>query len=254
MTRILLNGLRMHFLLMSRSLGEQLALTLWPVVYATIAYYLFGTESDPEVLLTASLGATVMAIWSSVSFGAGGAIQNQRGLGTLELLVAAPVPFAAVLAPIAVATSALGVYSLVATLAWGRLLFGIPLHFEHPLLFAVSLPVAVVAIGMLGLILASTMIYYRAALFLSASLDYPVWLVTGLLVPLSLLPGWVEPISWVLAPTWGMRAIRESAVGGDPLTAIAVCLVLTAVYAVAAGFCLRGFERLARERATLALT
>jgi hypothetical protein len=51
-----------------------------------------------------------------------------------------------------------------------------------------------------------------------------------------------------------MRAIRESAVGGDPLTAIAVCLVLTAVYAVAAGFCLRGFERLARERATLALT
>jgi ABC-2 type transport system permease protein len=253
-TRVLLNGLRMHFLLMSRSLGEQLSLTLWPIVYATIAYYLFGTESDTEVLLNASLGAAVMAIWSSVAFGAGGAIQLQRGLGTLELLVAAPVPFAAVLAPIAVATSALGVYSLAATLLWGRLLFGIPLHFEHPLLFAVSLPVAVVAIGMLGLILAATLIYYRAALFLGASLDYPVWLVTGLLVPLSLLPAWVEPISWLLAPTWGMRAIRESAIGGSPLTAIAACLALTAVYAAVATFCLRGFERLARERATLALT
>jgi ABC-2 type transport system permease protein len=253
-TRILLSGLRIHFLSMSRSLGEQLSLTLWPPIYATIAYYLFGAESDPEVLLTASLGVTVMAIWSSVAFTAGGAIQIQRRLGTLELLVAAPVPFGAVLAPIAVAASALGVYSLAATLLWGRLLFGIPLHFEHPLLFALSLPVAVVAIGMLGLILAATMIYYRAALFLSASLDYPVWLVTGLLVPLSLLPGWVEPISWVLAPTWGMRAIRESTVGGSPLTAIAVCLALTVVYAVVAAFCLRGFERLARERATLALT
>ena len=254
MTRILLNGLRIQFLLMSRSIGELVSLTLGPVVYATIAYYLFGTDSDPEVLLTASLGATVMGIWSSVAFTAGGAIQLQRGLGTLELLVAAPVPFGAVLAPIAVAASALGVYCLAATLLWGRLLFGIPLHFEHPLLFALSLPVAVVAIGMLGLILAATMIYYRAALFLSASLDYPVWLVTGLLVPLSLLPGWVEPISWVLAPTWGMRAIRESTVGGDPLTAIAVCLALSVGYAVVAAFCLRGFERLARERATLALT
>ena len=254
MTRVLLSGLRIHFLQMSRSAGELVSITVWPILYATIAYYLFGAESDPEVLLTASLGATVMAIWSSVAFGAGGAIQIQRGLGTLELLVAAPVPFGAVLAPIAIATSAIGVYALAATLLWGRVLFGIPLHFEHPLLFALSLPVAIIAIGMLGLILASTLIYYRAALFLGASLEYPVWLVTGLLVPLSVLPGWVEPISWLLAPTWGMRAIRESAVGGDPLAAIAVCLALSAVYAAIAAVCLRGFERLARERATLALT
>jgi ABC-2 type transport system permease protein len=89
----------------------------------------------------------------------------------LELLVAAPVPFAAVLAPITIATSAIGVYALGATLFWGRLLFGIPLHFEHPLLFAISLPAAIAAIGMLGLILASTLIYYRAALFLGASLE-----------------------------------------------------------------------------------
>jgi hypothetical protein len=30
-------------------------------------------------------------------------------------------------------------------------------------------------------------------------------------------PDWVRPISWVLAPTWGMNAIRESALGGSPL-------------------------------------
>jgi hypothetical protein len=51
-----------------------------------------------------------------------------------------------------------------------------------------------------------------------------------------------------------MRAIRESTVGGDPLTAIAVCVALSVAYAVVAAFCLRGFERLAREQATLALT
>ena len=38
----------------------------------------------------------------------------------------------------------------------------------------------------------------------------------GFLVPLTLLPAWVQPISWVLAPTWGMSAIREPALGGAP--------------------------------------
>jgi ABC-2 type transport system permease protein len=252
--RLLLSGLRVHFLQLSRSSIEVVGITFWPIIYATIAYYMFGAESDPSVLLTASLGATVMAIWSSVAFSSGGAIEIQRRLGTLELLVAAPVPFVAVLAPITIASSAIGVYALGATLLWGRLLFGIQLHFEHPALFGLSLPVAIAAIGMLGLVLASTLIYYRAALFLGASFDYPVWLITGLLVPLSVLPGWVEPISWLLAPTWGMRALRESTVGGSPLSSIAVCLALSACYGIVAVVCLRAFERLARARATLALT
>jgi len=251
--RLLASGLRIHFIQLSRSASDLLGITVWPILYATIAYYMFGAASDPRVLLTASLGATVMAIWSSVAFSAGGAIEIQRRLGTLELLVAPPVPFGAVLAPITIATSAIGIYALGATLLWGRLLFGIPLHFVHPVLFALSLPVAIVAIGMLGLILASTLIYYRAALFLGASFDYPVWLVTGLLVPLSVLPGWVAPISWLLAPTWGMRAIRESTVGGAPLSAIALSIALSACYAAIGLVCLRAFERLARERATIAL-
>ena len=81
-----------------------------------------------------------------------------------------------------------------------------------------------------------------------------MWLVTGLLIPLSVLPGWVAPISWLLAPTWGMRAIRESTIGGSPLSAIGMCLALSACYGAIAVACLRAFERLARERATLALS
>jgi ABC-2 type transport system permease protein len=74
-TRLLLSGLRIHFIQLSRSVSELVSITLWPIIYATIAYYMFGAESDPDVLLTASLGATVMAIWSSVAFSSGGAIE-----------------------------------------------------------------------------------------------------------------------------------------------------------------------------------
>ena len=35
-------------------------------------------------------------------------------------------------------------------------------------------------------------------------------LLLGLLVPLTLFPGWVTWIAYALPPTWGMAAIRAS--------------------------------------------
>ena len=137
---------------------------------------------------------------------------------------------------------------------WGRLLFGVPIHIEHLLLFAVSIPAAVLSIGLLGLVLASTFVLYRSASSLSQALEYPIWTITGMLIPLSLLPGWIGPIAWVLAPTWGMEAVRNSALGGDVLQPLLLCLALSAAYTVLSMLLLHHFERLARERATLSLT
>jgi len=94
----------------------------------------------------------------------------------------------------------------------------------------------------------------RNANSLSNLLEYPVWLVTGLLVSLSLLPGWSRPLSWVLAPTWGIRGMREAALGGDPAIPVAICLGLGLVYLVIGHFTLGYFEVRARRSATLALT
>jgi len=76
----------------------------------------------------------------------------------------------------------------------------------------------------------------------------------GLLVPLSLLPGWVGPLAWILSPTWGMRAIRDAAFGGNAWPEIGLCAGLGVVYVVLGSIALRNFERLARDRATLSLT
>ena len=156
----------------------------------------------------------MMGIWSSTLFGSGGALQWNRWQGTLELLVAAPPPFVVVLLPLTLATSVTGAYALVATLLWGRIFFGVPLHFAHPAAFVVAVPAAVLSLGLMGLLMASSFVLYRHANALSNLLEYPVWLATGLLFPVALLPGWVTPLSWVLAPTWGIRAIRHAALGG----------------------------------------
>jgi ABC-2 type transport system permease protein len=227
---------------------------LQPLIFATIAFYVFRAGGKEGTLLYAAIGAGLMGIWSSTLFGSGGAIQWQRWQGTLESLIVAPPRFILVLAPLTVATATIGLYALVATLLWGRLLFGVPIHLAHPWLFALAVPATVVSLGFLGLVLAATFILYRHANALSNLLEYPIWLITGLLVPLSLLPGWVHPFSWVLAPTWGVRAIREAALGGDPLPAIGMCGALAVVYLAIGSVALRLFETLARKQATLSLT
>lgn len=253
--RVIALGLAIHFKNLSRNAFDVMATTIWPLVYASLAYFMFRAGAGAETLLLASLGATVMGIWSVTTVGAADAIQRQRWAGVLELLVAAPTPFWAVLIPITIATSAIGIYSLVSTLLWGRFLFGIPLQLEQPVLFALSIPPMIVSIGLLGFVMASVVVRFRAGWAVGNMFEYPVWIVTGLLIPVALLPGWAEPISWALAPTWGMRALSDSAFGGDsPLLAIGMCLVLSVAYTLVGAVLLGRFLQSARRRATLSLT
>ena len=252
--RVVWGGLRFHVKTLMLSNFFLLTTFLLPAIFASIAFFLVEAGGRPGTLLYTALGAGMMGVWSSTLFGSGGAIQWQRYQGTLELLVATPSPFLLVLLPITLASATVGAYSLGMTLVFGRVVFGVPLDLAHPVALVVAIPAMVIGLGFLGLLLATTFVLYRYANALSNLLEYPVWLATGLLVPVSLLPVWVEPISWVLAPTWGVRAIRESALGGDPWSSIGMCLALAVLYVVLAWFFLRIFERLARDRATLSLS
>ena len=225
-----------------------------PLIFATLAYYLFKAGNHrPGTLLYAALSAGLMGIWTSTLFGSGGAINFQRWQGVLEPLVAAPPRYVLILFPQTLAAASIGLYSLVSTLLWGRLLFGIPLHFAHPGAFAVAVVVTIFSLGVLGLIMGASFILYREANALSNMLEFPIWIVTGVIVPLSLLPGWTHPISWVLAPTWGYRAIHNAAPGGNPWPGILVALGLAAVYFVIGQIVVDVFERRARREATLSL-
>jgi ABC-2 type transport system permease protein len=237
-----------------RSPFDGIGNVIYPLFFATTAFFVFRAGQSPRTLIYASLGAAVMGMWSSVSTSAGSAMQRERWWGTLELLVAAPRHFSLVMLPATLGLATVGIYNLTATLLWGRFAFGIPLTIEHPLLFGLAVIGTVLAFGGLGLLFAVSFVRFRAAWVLGNFFEYPVWLICGFLVPLALLPAWVRPISWVLAPTWGMNAIRESALGGTPLPDLLLCLGLGAVYI---GFAVLVTDRVlgdARARGSLSLT
>lgn len=225
-----------------------------PIFYATIAYYMFRSGSRSGSLLYVSLGAGMMGIWSSTLFGSGGLIQWQRWQGTLELGVAAPPPMALVYLPFSLANAVTGAYALAATLVWGRLVFGVPLDLAHPWLFPLALVATVVALGLMGLVLASTFILYRYANAMANLLEYPVWIASGLIFSTAILPVWTRPISWILPPYWGVLALRRAALGGEVWGPLGMVLLLGAASLAISTLTFRAFEHLARARATLSLT
>jgi ABC-2 type transport system permease protein len=252
--RVLGWGWAFHAKMMTRSAFDGLLAVLWPLFFATVAFFMFRSGGDPELLVHAALGAAVMGVWTATSVPASSALQRARWHGVLELLVATPVHFSLVLLPVTVATSAIGLYCLAATIIWGKFVFGIDLPMEQPFAFAVAIPLTVIAVGMFGFLLAVAFVRFRRSWAMGAVLEYPVWLICGFLVPLSLLPGWVQPISWALAPTWGMNAIRQASTGGSPWPDIALCFALGLGYVGIGVLVLDVVLRSAREHATLALT
>jgi len=200
MPRQIWTGFAMNLKMLGTSGFFILTAVVQPVIFATIAFYMFKSGGRPGTLLYTALGAGMMGVWSTTLFGSGGMIQWQRWQGTLELSVGAPPPMVLVYLPFSLANAVTGAYALAATLVWGRLVFGVPLHFAHPFLFVVALVVTVVALGLMGLVLASTFILYRYSNAMANLLEYPVWIASGLVFSTSILPGWTRPISWALPP------------------------------------------------------
>src|SRR5712691_3317762 len=170
--RLLGLGWLMHMKMLSTSSFNGLLGIVYPLFFATVAFFMYRAGS-PQALLYASLGASVMGIWGTTSTAAGAALQRERWHGTLELLVAAPAPFALILLPVTIAMASIGLYSMATTLLWGWALFGIDVHIHHWLLFCLAVPATVISIGMCGFLLAVSFVRYRTSWALGNMLEYP---------------------------------------------------------------------------------
>ena len=240
--------------MIATSAFDGMLMVVWPLFFATAAFLLYRASGQAQAALYAGLGASVMGTWSAIATTASNVLQRERSQGTLELIVSTPTSFVLTLLPTTVAMATLGGYSLIATLLWGRFVFDIPLHVGDPAAFVLCTAVAVASVAMVGFLLSVAVVRYRTAWALGNLLEYPGWLVCGFLIPVNVLPWWVGWISAVLPPTWGMRAIRDVAVGAAPWADLGRCAGVAAGYAALGSLLSITVLRSARRHATLSLS
>jgi len=235
-----------------------------PFVFTTVALTLFKGSTGPFGLY-AILGGGIMGMWGNTLYSSGFAIEFEKWQGTLEEVMAAPSKLILVIAGRSASNAVFGLTNMAAVLLIAVLGFRVPLGIENPLLFIVALILTLLSLSALGLIFASAFVLSRSAQALTNGLETPLYIISGSMFPVALLPFWIHPAAYILGPTWGVDAIRLTASQeyasqtfwtgmGTNLAIIldlAVMVLITLAYVVIATVLFKMVEKRARIQGTL---
>ena len=225
-----------------------------PFVFTVVALTLFKEVSGPFALY-AILGGGMMGMWGNTLYSSGFAIEFEKWQGTLEEVLAAPSNLMHVIAGRSVSNALMGLTNMVAILLIASLGFKVPLGVANPILFAVSLVLTLLSVSTLGLIFASAFVLSRSAQVFTNGLEFPIYIISGSMFPIALLPFWIHPASYILGPKWGIDAIREAA-SSESVSLyfwenLGVMILITVIYVVTATALFKLVEKKARKDGTL---
>jgi ABC-2 type transport system permease protein len=235
-----------------------------PFVFTTVALTLFKDSTGPFGLY-AVLGGGMMGMWGNTIYASGFAIEFERWQGTLEEIIAAPSNLMHVITGRAISNAFFGLTNMVAILLIAAGGFRVSLGIADPLMFTVALLLTLLSVSALGLIFASAFVLSRSTQALTNGLETPLYIVSGSMFPIALLPFWIHPAAYILGPTWGVDALRLATSadyvsqsfwsGMSPSMAIfldlAVMVLITAAYVAIATFLFKLVEKRARLTGTL---
>jgi ABC-2 type transport system permease protein len=192
-------------------------------------------------------------------------IDDREHYSTLKYIYLAPFPYLVYLLGRGVARFITATMAVVITLAFGILVFGLPLRLAQinlPLFF-VTLVLGILSLAFLGLFLgALTLLMTRESWEVGEGVAGALYIFSGAIFPLSVLPTWLRPIGLVLPITYWLELIRRSLLGSTAaafptfatttdLELLAILAGMTILYGVLAVLFFRWAENRARQRGLL---
>jgi len=187
-----------------------------PIIIAVLGLWMLK-DKGADAAMFVVVGSGLTGLWSSLLFISGGSINTERWSGTLEALVALPTPFQVIVFGKNLANVLQSLVSMVVGYFIAAYAFGYSLNIQQPLLFVISLLLAVIAFISFGLIIAPIFIMNPGVRAWQNAMEFPVYVLCGFLFPIALLPGWTTPVSWLLPPYWAAIALHGTSTGGASL-------------------------------------
>jgi ABC-2 type transport system permease protein len=204
----------------------------------------------------AVMAPVLIALWALALLDSGEIIEGDRWQGVLEAAVAAPASFGLVVLGRVFAVTAIGLLSFVEVWLVARLLFGFWIEIEHPIAFVLTLAATAFAVSGTAVIMAAVFVLSRSPRTFQNSLSFPFYVLGGVLVPVSFLPDWLEPVSGGIFLSWSADLLRDSVGEGavdDLAVRLGVVVLLGAIgFAVGYGLLARILQR-ARSEGSLGL-
>ena len=229
------------------------------VMYSIITQGNFNDPLFPYMYLGNAFYMYVGQVMTGISWAV---LDDREHYKTLKYLYVAPIHVPSYLLGRGVARFIVATISVLITLTAGVLFLNVKIDFLAVDwgLFFVSLFIGVIMLAMMGLILAGvTLMIANHVWFLGDATAGALYLFSGAIFPLDVLPAFLRPIGYLMPITYWLELLRRSLVssvadafptlsGFSNLELMGILLGLTAVFAVIAAIVFHWCEHQARER------
>ncbi|MDX1659409.1 MAG: ABC transporter permease [Nitriliruptorales bacterium] len=200
--------------------------------YTVIFLALTDQADRPDLFGAAVLAPVLIAMWGVAIWVAGMIVRGDRFLGVLEAAIATPTPYSVVLLARILVVTLAGWVAMAETWLTAWIGFGVVIEIPHPVTFVLTVALTTLAMAATAVIMASAFVLSRVANTFATSASYPFYVLGGVLVPVALLPAWVQPLSRLVFLSWSSDLLRDS-LALAPVTNVAGRLAAIAVLTVA---------------------
>ena len=227
-----------------------------PFIFTIVVLFMYG-DSDGPIVLQAVLGGGVLGMWGNTIFASGYSVSYDRYNGTVDPIMVSSSTLMSVVAGRCVWNTCIGLINALLVFIVAELMFQAPMSIADPLLFFGILILTLGSLASIGMIFSACFVWTRASSALFAVIEFPIYILSGAMIPLTMLGGF-KYISYVLPPTWGVDALKLSALGtyeGMIGTSIAmdilIMVLMITVYLLIAFSLFRIIERNVRVSGSL---
>lgn len=176
-------------------------------------------------------GIMAMTVMMSVMTGLPAAISQEREVGTLDGMMVAPINRLAVILGKTLAQMARGILQGVLILVLAVTLFGVTVHGNILLVFALLLLGVFSFVG-LGVVLTSFAKDQETAVMMMTTIMFPMMFLSGVFFPIEQMPWFMQSISKVLPLTYVADALRKVMVLGADIPALTTELSVLITFGV----------------------
>lgn len=188
-------------------------------------------------------------------------IDDRERYKTLKYMYVAPIHIPTYLLGRGAARFLTGSIAVVITIAFGMIFLHVPINLAEVnwFLFFITLIVGVIQLAMMGLLLAGvTMLIAHHVWFIGEAVASSLFLFSGAIFPLEVLPSFLRPIGYILPVTYWLELIRRAMVGHvaeafptlvgfSNLELFGILLGTSIIFGVVAFYLFRVCEHKARE-------
>ncbi|HNF94325.1 MAG TPA: ABC transporter permease [Anaerolineales bacterium] len=229
------------------------------IMYGIISQGNFDSALFPYIYLGNAFYIYVGAVMTGVSWAV---VDDREHYKTLKYMYIAPIHIPLYLLGRGVARFVTGSIAVFITILAGVLFLNVKINIMQVdwLLFFTTLIVGVVMLALLGLLLAGlTLTLARHEGFIGEATAGALYIFSGAIFPLDVLPTWLRPIGYFMPTTYWLELLRRSLVGNvaqafptlanfSNLQILGVMVGLSIFFGVISVYVFRWCDGIARER------